>query len=368
MMRGYTSNITLHATASRVCAIGPAGCERAVTFEIGRPELLVLELFVHSHDVASVQCSFQSILSKRPATDQSAPPNGTLIDCVITLATGQVQVLNRTSHQRVDFTAASLVDPGVLTSLFASSCRATAESDPAMFPALFTGLVKAGALVPMAGAIEWGDWRRAEPFSEQFGFSRGTPIDRYYLDRFVDRIRSRVSGDTIEVGVRTARDSACMFPGVTSYRTIDIEPRRSPDVIGDVQDGSLLPPSSLDSIILFNVLEHCVEPATVIANAFVWLRAGGRLFLMVPNAQRVHGRPNDYWRMNGAALRHLCRRFAHVEVHAYGNFTTTIAALAGIAAEELSRDDIDQVHPDYPVATCVVATKAAHHSGEEAAG
>src|SRR5262245_4950106 len=33
---------------------------------------------------------------------------------------------------------------------------------------------------------KWGNPRRTTPFSSQFGFERGTPVDRYYLHRFFD--------------------------------------------------------------------------------------------------------------------------------------------------------------------------------------
>src|SRR5262245_50153649 len=31
----------------------------------------------------------------------------------------------------------------------------------------------------------WGNLRRVRPFSASYGFDRGTPIDRYYLDTFL---------------------------------------------------------------------------------------------------------------------------------------------------------------------------------------
>src|SRR6266850_20053 len=45
----------------------------------------------------------------------------------------------------------------------------------------------------------WGNMRRVRPFSEHFGFERGTPIDRYYLHRFLDRHRHLITGRVLEI-------------------------------------------------------------------------------------------------------------------------------------------------------------------------
>lgn len=50
----------------------------------------------------------------------------------------------------------------------------------------------------------WGNLRRLRPFSEQFGAERGTPIDRYYLHRFLDQHRHLITGRRIYDNLRKA--------------------------------------------------------------------------------------------------------------------------------------------------------------------
>src|SRR6185503_9917132 len=38
-----------------------------------------------------------------------------------------------------------------------------------------------------------------EPLSHDWGFERGTPIDRYYIERFLDRRRGDVRGRVLEI-------------------------------------------------------------------------------------------------------------------------------------------------------------------------
>jgi hypothetical protein len=43
-------------------------------------------------------------------------------------------------------------------------------------------LVSAGRRVP-GRSVRWGNLRRLRPFSDRYGYDRGTPIERYYIDR-----------------------------------------------------------------------------------------------------------------------------------------------------------------------------------------
>jgi hypothetical protein len=41
--------------------------------------------------------------------------------------------------------------------------------------------------------------RRLEPFSDQYGWDRGTPVDRFYIDAFVAGQRAAIRGDVLEI-------------------------------------------------------------------------------------------------------------------------------------------------------------------------
>ncbi len=108
---------------------------------------------------------------------------------------------------------------------------------------------------------------------------------------------------------------------------------------------------------LFNVLEHCDNPWVVIRNIYSWLRVGGQCFCMVPSTQRLHDAPGDYWRPLPDGMQKLFQDFSHQKLYIYGNPLTVVASFMGISAEELSLEELDDFHPDYPVATCIVAMK-----------
>ena len=78
---------------------------------------------------------------------------------------------------------------------------------------------------------------------------------------------------------------------------------------------------------------------------------------MVPSAQRLHDFPCDYWRPRPEGLQQFFQGYSQQQLYVYGNPLAVVASFMGIAAEELLAHELDDWHPYYPVATCLVATK-----------
>jgi SAM-dependent methyltransferase len=225
------------------------------------------------------------------------------------------------------------------------------------FQDLAQGLASAGLLTVPVNGIDFGDLRRRAPFCPQYGFSRGDPIDRYYLRRFIAEIRCQVKGITLEIGGQKQNRKTYGFDQVTEYRTMDICSAEGVDIIADAHDPRVFSEDSFDSIALFNVLEHCERPWVVVENLGKWLRPGGKVFCMVPNAQRIHPAPKDFWRLCPDALQSLFASFRIHQLKTYGNLFSTVASLSGVAIQELTPTDLTQNDPRYPVITCIVAEK-----------
>jgi hypothetical protein len=50
------------------------------------------------------------------------------------------------------------------------------------------------------GAVGFGSLRRTEPISRDFGFVRGGPVDRYYIEGFLSRHAGDIAGRVLEIG------------------------------------------------------------------------------------------------------------------------------------------------------------------------
>src|SRR5690242_583275 len=48
--------------------------------------------------------------------------------------------------------------------------------------------------------VDLGNLRSTEPISEVSGYDRGLPIDRYYIERFLNQNADLISGAVLEIG------------------------------------------------------------------------------------------------------------------------------------------------------------------------
>jgi len=223
----------------------------------------------------------------------------------------------------------------------------------------FQELYTLGLIVPAVGQVNWGDLRRSVPLCGITGFSRGTPIDRYYQKQFLQAVGDKITGNVLEIG-GVAKDREFYeldVSKITSYHCMNIAPGAGVDFVGDAHDPEVVEADSVDTILIFNVLEHCYDPGQVISNIHQWLKPGGWCLALVPTAQRLHDRPADYWRLLPDGLSYLFRSYAQCHLYTYGNTLTVLATFLGIAAAELTPGELDMKHPDYPVIACVAAQK-----------
>jgi SAM-dependent methyltransferase len=213
-----------------------------------------------------------------------------------------------------------------------------------------------------SGPIDMGDLRRLTPISRNFGADRGTPIRRQYIDEFLRRYRSDLMGRIMEVGEDR-------YAGTYAARDARIEvlapaPAANVTITGDLATGQGIPEAAFDAIILTQVLHVIFDIRAAIATAHRALRPGGVLLATIPTITQVSrfdmDRWGDYWRLTDKAAQRLFEGVfgADVTTVAYGNVLTAIAALTGLAAEELTRAELDHCDPDYQVLLGVRARRA----------
>jgi hypothetical protein len=133
-----------------------------------------------------------------------------------------------------------------------------------------SALVSAGRRVP-GRSIRWGNLRRLRPFSDRYGYDRGTPIERYYIERFLSRHAQRIRGNVLEV--KDARYTRRFGRGAPHGVDIDRD-NRDADLHADLNVPGSLPVGSFDCVILTQVLQF-LAPETALANVWASLTPGG---------------------------------------------------------------------------------------------
>jgi SAM-dependent methyltransferase len=189
------------------------------------------------------------------------------------------------------------------------------------------------------------------------------PVDRHYVDGFIQRHAQDIRGRVLEVkDDGYARRFGSMVDKV-DILDIDSSNARA-TIIADLAAADAIADDSFDCVILTQTLQLIYEVEAAVAHARRILKRGGVLLVTVPTLSRIvhqDGRTADYWRFTSAACERLFgQAFGadHVQVEAHGNVLTAVAFLMGMAAEELQPGQLDERDPRFENVVCVRAVKA----------
>ena len=207
----------------------------------------------------------------------------------------------------------------------------------------------------------WGNLRRAHPFSDHYGYDRGVPIDRVFIERFMETERSLVRGRVLEVKDTTY--SQRFGTGVISTDVVDIdESNAAATIVADLGQPGSLAGRRFDCIVFTQVLQFIGNDRAALANLYDALAPGGSLLITVPAGGRVMPLPEgpDHRRYLVPGLHWLLgdeAPDATVSVRAWGNLVAKTADQYGLAAEELRAHELDATDARFPVIISGVLTK-----------
>jgi SAM-dependent methyltransferase len=205
---------------------------------------------------------------------------------------------------------------------------------------------------------------RTKPVSDDWGFDRGTPVDRYYIERFLSQHRRDIRGRVLEI-----KDSTYTHrygTAVERCEVMDIDPaNRNVTVLADLSAADHVAANLFDCFVLTQTLQSIYDTRSAIAHAHRILRPGGVLLVTVPSVSRIAAERFvvDYWRFTAASCARLFGEYfggEHVAVTSHGNVRVCIAFLLGLAYDELSPTELDLRDDNFPLLVTVRAVK--HHA------
>jgi SAM-dependent methyltransferase len=203
--------------------------------------------------------------------------------------------------------------------------------------------------------------RATAPVSADFGYDRGTPIDRYYIERFLSDERDSIRGHVLEVKDSTYTDK--FGSAVATCDVLDVD-RGNPlaTIFADLATANEIPEATFDCFILTQTLQYIYETRAALGHAHRILRPGGALLATVPVASPIVADEwlTDYWRFAPASCAELFGDVFgsdSIRVCTYGNVLTTIAFLAGLASEELTTRELETQDGRFSMLVCVHAVK-----------
>jgi glycosyltransferase involved in cell wall biosynthesis len=213
------------------------------------------------------------------------------------------------------------------------------------------------------GTVDLGDLARSEPVSREFGFDRGTPIDRHYIDRFLARHAGDIRGRVLEVG--DASYCRRFGSGIERQDVLD-RPEANPaaTITGDLASAGTLPEAAFDCMVITQVIQLLYDLPAAVRELHRGLKPGGVLLLTVPGVTSVDPEERDgewYWALTDRAAARLFGEIfgpGNVEIAVCGNAYAATCFLQGLALEEIDADLLDRQDPAYPMLVCVRARRA----------
>ena len=211
--------------------------------------------------------------------------------------------------------------------------------------------------------VNFGSLRRLKPVSDVFGYDRGAPIDRYYIEQFLSRNSEDIHGRVLEIGDNTY---TARFGGerVSNSDVLHIS-KDAPGatIVADLTSASHIPSDRFDCIIFTQTLHLIFDVRAAIRTLHRILKPGGVLLATFPGISQIdRGRWKKqwYWSFTTYSARLLFEEaFPHekLSIQSYGNVLSAVSFLEGLAQSELSRAELDYDDPQFQVLISLRAVK-----------
>src|SRR5690606_26479980 len=136
-------------------------------------------------------------------------------------------------------------------------------------------------------------------------FDRGQPVDRYYIEHFLEKNRSDIRGRVLEVGddAYTRRFGGSQ---VTQRDVLHVDPdRRDATIIADLASADHVPANSFDCIICTQAFHLIFDAGAALRTMHRNLKPGGVLLLTAPGISQIdrgEWRATWYWAFTTASL------------------------------------------------------------------
>ena len=208
-----------------------------------------------------------------------------------------------------------------------------------------------------------GDLRRVTPIDPNWGFERGTPIDRVYVEQFVAANAADIRGRVLEIA---APDYTTRFGRGVERVDILMATEGNPQatIVGDLTDAPQIPSDAFDCAIVTQTLQFVYDIRAALATLHRTLAPGGVLLATVPGITKISP-PEDeeygeWWHFTARSAQRLAEEAfgaGNVEARSYGNVLSATGFLYGLAASDLKAEELAAHDRLYEVIVGVRAVK-----------
>ncbi len=203
--------------------------------------------------------------------------------------------------------------------------------------------------------------RDVNPISGKFGFDRGKPIDRYYIEMFMESRKEYVKGRVLEI---TDPEYSLRYGGKRIKKTdvLDINPKnKKANIHGDLRNlKGKIKNATYDTIILTHVLGLIDDYGAVLMECSRILKPGGRLLFTGSCLGPILENNDVYWRFTPNSLKYIFEKYfqpSSLDIKSYGNALAGQAFYVGMAQEDLTKKELSFEDKRFPLIVSAVAIK-----------
>lgn len=199
-----------------------------------------------------------------------------------------------------------------------------------------------------------------KPISIKYGYDRGAPIDRVYIESFLEDNKDSIKGRCLEI-----HDTAYIkkFGGkkVAHSDALDIDTsNKQANIYGDLRNlKETINDNTYDCLVITHTINIIDDVDAAISECHRILKPGGILLLTIPGfIGPVIDIDKSFWRFNKNNTRYILKKkFDNnsIQTISYGNVLAGQAFLTGLSTEELSKSEISYNDPHFPI---VIGAKA----------
>ena len=209
------------------------------------------------------------------------------------------------------------------------------------------------------------DKSRVYPVNDIFGYRRGTPIDRYYIEQAMKDYSSYIKGTVLEVGGSEYTKKFSKTKKNDSFILNYTQMEGDQIIVGDLSNKHSVEGYKFNTFICTQTLNFIYDFHTAIDTSYELLNHGGYYLGTVASVSNIskydNSRWGDYWRFTKKGLTTSLEKsnFDVIDIKAYGNVLSAKAIFDGCVVEDF--EDItllDHFDPVYPIIVSFLCRKS----------
>lgn len=200
------------------------------------------------------------------------------------------------------------------------------------------------------------------PTSKRFGLERGTAIDRFYIEKFLNEHREYIKGSVMEIADN--RYTKMFTENITESVVMHVNGWGEGVIQGNLATGEGIIENSIDCLICTQTIQFIYDVHNVVRNIYKLLKPNGRVLLTAAAIAQLslydYKNWGEYWRFTDQSMKKLFQeafKAEQIEVYTYGNMKAAIAFMYGMCQEEIKQSDLDYQDGQFPMIVAVHARK-----------